>query len=160
QLLWNSMMDAADDVGDFAKFCPPTIANGKVYLATFSCQLEVYGLLNKRQPLQPTDDTYVQAGPFAALPLSAQHGVVKHELNISRAARNTKSGQNRCAYLKFDLTGITPPPKTAMLTLTVYQPKPSNQEVTVKIYGLAKPQDQQWNYEHTTWNTAPGLNSG
>ena len=26
-------------MGNFAKFCPPTIANGKVYLATFSNQL-------------------------------------------------------------------------------------------------------------------------
>jgi len=31
--------------GHFAKYCPPTVANGKVYLATFSSQLNVYGLL-------------------------------------------------------------------------------------------------------------------
>jgi hypothetical protein len=44
--LWNSKQNAArDDAGDFAKFTPPTIANGKVYLATFSNQLVVYGLL-------------------------------------------------------------------------------------------------------------------
>ncbi len=34
-----------DAVGNFAKFVPPTIANGKVYLATFSNKLNVYGLL-------------------------------------------------------------------------------------------------------------------
>jgi hypothetical protein len=28
-----------------AKFCPPTIANGKVYMATFSGYVAVYGLL-------------------------------------------------------------------------------------------------------------------
>jgi len=28
----------------FAKFCCPTVANGKVYLATFSDQVRVYGL--------------------------------------------------------------------------------------------------------------------
>ncbi|MEU4301832.1 hypothetical protein [Kitasatospora aureofaciens] len=44
--LWNSKMNAArDDVGLFAKFVPPTVANGKVYLATFSGALNVYGLL-------------------------------------------------------------------------------------------------------------------
>jgi hypothetical protein len=44
--LWNSEQNSAlDSVGLFAKFCPPTIANGKVYLATFSGQLDVYGLL-------------------------------------------------------------------------------------------------------------------
>jgi outer membrane protein assembly factor BamB len=44
--LWNSDMDAegTDRVGSFAKFCPPVVANGKVYLATFSRELVVYGL--------------------------------------------------------------------------------------------------------------------
>ena len=47
--LWNSDMDAeeADRVGSFAKFCPPVVANGKVYLATFSRELVVYGLLSE-----------------------------------------------------------------------------------------------------------------
>ena len=44
--LWNSTQDAArDDVGTFAKFNTPTIANGKVYVPTFSGYLAVYGLL-------------------------------------------------------------------------------------------------------------------
>jgi hypothetical protein len=42
--LWNSLQNPADDVGKFAKFSPPTVANGKVYLATFSGKLLVYGL--------------------------------------------------------------------------------------------------------------------
>jgi len=43
--LWNSKMNAGrDDIGMFAKFCAPTVANGKVYAATFSNQLQVYGL--------------------------------------------------------------------------------------------------------------------
>lgn len=50
--LWNSEQNAArDHVGMFAKFCPPVVANGKVYLATFSDgspqpnRLVVYGLI-------------------------------------------------------------------------------------------------------------------
>lgn len=44
--LWNSLQNPQrDDLGLFAKFCPPTVINGKVYLATFSNQLVVYGLL-------------------------------------------------------------------------------------------------------------------
>ena len=44
--LWNSeQVSARDSVGNFAKFCPPTVANGNVYLATFSNRLDVYGLL-------------------------------------------------------------------------------------------------------------------
>ena len=43
--LWNSNMNGIrDSVGKFAKFVPPTIANGKIYLATFSNKLIVYGL--------------------------------------------------------------------------------------------------------------------
>jgi hypothetical protein len=45
--LWDSQQDSARDaVGNFAKFAPPTVANGKVYLPTFSNQLLVYGLLS------------------------------------------------------------------------------------------------------------------
>lgn len=45
--LWSSKLNPTrDDVGNFAKFNPPTIANGKVYLGTFSKKLLVYGLLS------------------------------------------------------------------------------------------------------------------
>lgn len=42
--IWNSDLSAADAVGNYAKFCSPTIANGHVYLATFSNSVIVYGL--------------------------------------------------------------------------------------------------------------------
>lgn len=41
--LWNSDMKAGDTLGDPAKFCIPVVANGKVYIATFSNKLMVYG---------------------------------------------------------------------------------------------------------------------
>jgi hypothetical protein len=45
--LWNSQQNAARDAyGNFPKFNPPTVYNGKVYQATFSKQLCVYGKLN------------------------------------------------------------------------------------------------------------------
>ena len=44
--LWNSQQNATrDTLGNFSKFSPPTVANGKVYVATFSNKLVVYGLL-------------------------------------------------------------------------------------------------------------------
>jgi len=54
--IWNSSMNAGDAIGKFAKFVPPTIANGKVYMATFSNQLVVYGVGTpvKREPDNPT----------------------------------------------------------------------------------------------------------
>lgn len=42
--LWNSQSDPAEGEWDFAKFCPPTVANGRVYLPTFSGEVRVYGL--------------------------------------------------------------------------------------------------------------------
>ena len=43
--LWNSNMNAAQDsFGNFAKFVPPLVANGRVYVATWSNQVAVYGL--------------------------------------------------------------------------------------------------------------------
>jgi Ricin-type beta-trefoil lectin domain-like len=52
--LWNDKMnDARDDIGTFAKFVPPTIANGKVFVPSFGIKgspdgsgaLNVYGLI-------------------------------------------------------------------------------------------------------------------
>jgi IPT/TIG domain-containing protein len=42
--LWNSNMNASDSLGNFAKFVPPLVANGRVYVATWSNQVAVYGL--------------------------------------------------------------------------------------------------------------------
>jgi hypothetical protein len=50
--LWNSNMapNGRDSYGKLAKFNQPTIANGKVYQATFSNKLNVYGLLPEPTP--------------------------------------------------------------------------------------------------------------
>jgi hypothetical protein len=45
--LWNSRTNSTrDNFGNFAKFVPPVVTNGKVYMATFSNQVAVYGLLS------------------------------------------------------------------------------------------------------------------
>jgi len=45
--LYNTTMNASrDSPGKFAKFAPPTVVNGKVYVPTFSEKLAVYGLLD------------------------------------------------------------------------------------------------------------------
>jgi len=43
--LWNSdQISARDSLGNLAKFVAPTVANGKVYMSTFSRRVNVYGL--------------------------------------------------------------------------------------------------------------------
>ncbi len=42
--LWNSDLTKSDVIGSFAKFNAPTIANGKVYVPTFSKAVKVYGI--------------------------------------------------------------------------------------------------------------------
>jgi len=51
--LWNSQSDCNDQVGALAKYIPPTVANGKVYLVTFSNQLLVYGLRSAAPAANP-----------------------------------------------------------------------------------------------------------
>ncbi len=47
KVLWHSEMNTdRDAVGIIAKFNPPVVVNGKVYVASFSNRLNVYGLLN------------------------------------------------------------------------------------------------------------------
>jgi hypothetical protein len=44
--LWNSNLNAARDaLGNFGKYVPPTVYEGRVYVATQSNQVVVYGLL-------------------------------------------------------------------------------------------------------------------
>jgi hypothetical protein len=44
--LWNSQQNATrDSLGLFSKFSPPTVADGKVFVATLSNKLVVYGLI-------------------------------------------------------------------------------------------------------------------
>jgi hypothetical protein len=44
--LWNSEANSArDSLGNWAKFVPPVVTNGKVYMASFSGSISVYGQL-------------------------------------------------------------------------------------------------------------------
>jgi outer membrane protein assembly factor BamB len=48
--IWNSnMTGGADSVGMFAKFANPTVADGKVFVPTWSGALSVYGLRNSER---------------------------------------------------------------------------------------------------------------
>lgn len=51
--LWNSELCPDDKLGNFPKFTPPTIANGRVYMATFSNKVMVYGPRSKPANCHP-----------------------------------------------------------------------------------------------------------
>jgi hypothetical protein len=62
--LWDSKQNVArDDFGNFAKYVPPIVTNGKVYLATFSNKLAVYGLLPLAVSAAPTVQTITAGSP-------------------------------------------------------------------------------------------------
>jgi hypothetical protein len=75
--LWNSLeVPSRDDCGEYSKMAPPTIANGKVYLASFGTQnvgtgqFCVYGLLPSLDAVNPTPPNRVKAeitGDFVTL---------------------------------------------------------------------------------------------
>jgi outer membrane protein assembly factor BamB len=73
--LWNSEMNPADQLGYFAKFCAPTVANGRVYMATFapetgypaavqtgSAHIVVFGLFG-RSGRRPPVEHHTSIGP-------------------------------------------------------------------------------------------------
>jgi hypothetical protein len=87
--LWNSDMNGLrDQLGKIAKFNPPTIANGKVYVGTFSDELVVYGLLPlpatplpDNAPIPAANGTGLQAEYFTDAALSAK-GISRIDKNI------------------------------------------------------------------------------
>jgi outer membrane protein assembly factor BamB len=62
-LLWSTDNNEPADHFDFAKYVPPTVANGKVYLATFSDRLNVYGLNAPGAGATPKPDARLSKDP-------------------------------------------------------------------------------------------------
>lgn len=89
--LWNSTMNPArDGFGDQATYVPPLIANGKVYVATFSKQVAVYGLV--------AADTVLPA----ALPFGGQQ---THTASVPQSVTVTNTGSQVLPIMSITLTG-------------------------------------------------------
>ena len=120
--LWTSDLDPDGDDrgGNLAKFCPPVVANGKVYLATFSRELVVYGLFDDSQ--KRTDDV----GIFQLRDI----GPVQ------------KSGSYVCSRydLKIVGSGIGDIKDEFLLASVVRNPSLGEIEVTARIDGITAPE--------------------
>ncbi len=76
KLLWSDKLDdARDEIGRFSKYCPPLVANGKVYVPNFgplgttdgSGSLVVYGLLLPTLTVKVANAKMTQGAPLPTL---------------------------------------------------------------------------------------------
>jgi hypothetical protein len=95
--LWNSLENPSrDDCNNYAKTAPPTIANGRVYLASFgtrnmgSGQLCVYGLLPYGPAPPPPSSVKVSAGDGQVL-LSWMASVGASTYKVKRSIKNAQT---------------------------------------------------------------------
>jgi hypothetical protein len=94
--LWDSHMNAArDDFGNFAKDVPPVVANGRVYMATFSNAVAVYGLLSN-----PSTSIQISAGGSGT--------------GTWHADTDYTGGKAASTSNSVDLSGVTNPAPTAV----------------------------------------------
>ncbi len=107
--LWDSSLNSArDSIGNHAKFCPPTVANGKVYVATDSGQVCVFGLL---APAAPTGLIAAPADKQITLTWQPVGGAtsynVKRSLSSGGPFTTIKTGQTTTTYIDTGLTNGT-----------------------------------------------------
>ena len=121
--LWNSLeLASRDDCGEYSKMAPPTIANGRVYLASFGSenvgtgQFCVYGLL-------PNKD---------ALPLAASSAVTAAVSN-KRLTLTWAPVTGARVYRVFRKSTLEPEPKmiaAGLTTPTYFEPEPEHGELS------------------------------
>jgi hypothetical protein len=114
--LWNSNLNAArDSVGNFAKFVPPLVANGRVYVASWSKQVVVYGLLS---PL--VTGVAPNSGPSAGgtgVTITGDNFVAGATVKFGTVAASSVSVASATS-----LSAITPPHNPASVAVVVTNP--------------------------------------
>lgn len=92
-LLWSTSSNSSrDSYGEFAKFCAPTIANGKVYVGTDSKQVVAYGLLSTGTNLIP-NGTYVITSVYSALAINDPGGSTTNGEDMQQSTVNNGTSQ-------------------------------------------------------------------
>ncbi|HZY78125.1 MAG TPA: discoidin domain-containing protein [Cyclobacteriaceae bacterium] len=109
--IWNSSKSAADSPGNFAKFSCPTIANGKVYLASFSNMLNVYGLTGKTLATTCTGENIASKKTAVATTQEAEQFPITNAFDGDTTTRwSSSKSDNEYMYVdlggRFDLCGV------------------------------------------------------
>ena len=119
--LWNSTMNAArDSLGNFAKFVPPLVVNGRVYVASWSSQVAVYGLLGT----QSTAPSVTSVSPKSGL-TSGGTAVTVAGANFASGATVSFGGVAASSVVfvsSTKLTANTPPHKQGSVSIVVTNP--------------------------------------
>jgi uncharacterized protein (TIGR03437 family) len=96
--LWSSSANSGrDQLGGLAKFAPPTVANGRVYVPTFSNAVVVYGQLNSTTtPASPIISSVMNSASFLDGAVSPGELVTIFGANLgpSEAASGTLDGES------------------------------------------------------------------
>lgn len=118
--LWNSNMNAARDAfGNFAKFVPPLVANGRVYVATWSNQVAVYGLTGTAPPpsLASVSPNQGPAAGGSNVTLTGQNFVSGAKVVFGGAAAT-----NVAVASGTRITAVTPAHKQGSVSVVVTNP--------------------------------------
>ncbi len=114
--LWNSNINAArDSVGNFAKFVPPLVANGRVYLASWSNQVAVYGLLSPT--VASVSPNSGGTGGGTPVTISGTNFVAGATVKFGGAAATSVS-----IVSATQITALTPPHKPGTVNVVVTDP--------------------------------------
>jgi hypothetical protein len=133
QLLWSDkMQDARDEVGRFAKYCPPVVANGKMYIPNWgpvgntdgSGNLVAYGLLPVGPTLPQLNVTVQNASMTSGGALPTFTGTV-----VGLTNGDTVGGTIQVAYSTTATSGS--PAGTYPITATVTGTSASHYKVVV-----------------------------
>jgi Bacterial Ig-like domain (group 3)/MBG domain (YGX type)/PQQ enzyme repeat len=157
-LLWSDKTnDARDEIGNFAKYVPPLVANGKLYMATFgalgttngSGALVVYGLLKPELTISVANAT-MTAG--AALPTftgtvtGLQNGdTLGSTIVVTYTTTATRSSPAGTYPITATVTGSSANNYLAVVNAGTLTISPSTQTLTVtanngtRVYGAANP---------------------
>jgi hypothetical protein len=116
--LWNSNINAArDSFGNFAKFVPPLVANGRVYVASWSKQVAVYGLLAPAPVLSTVSPNSGPSTGGTSVALTGQNFVSNATVSFGGAAATSV-----VVVSATQITANTPPHTQGSVAVAVRNP--------------------------------------